>query len=175
MTLYKIHLVMSEIVQPRTAGLQIKAAFGAHTSAVQSQIPTDNAMTPCLLRLLHSRAIPTPTSPTTAARMTPDHHHGREHDPRHLYDLRDVRRGHRRASLSQSRTSHDSALPATASGRPADLRRRSLDAPVAARRARRRAWRRRPAAGHACLALVTTFQIKISPDAILLIFRRRRI
>ena len=63
---------------------------------------------------LHSRATPAPTSPTTAARVTPYHHHGREHDPRHLYDMRDARRGHRRASFSQSRTSHDSACPATA-------------------------------------------------------------
>ena len=165
----------SKIVQPRTAGLQIKATFGAHTFATQSQIPTDNDITLCLLRLLLSRATPAPASPTTAARATPDHHHGREHDPRHLYDLRDVRRGHRRASLSQSRTSHDSALPATASGRRDDLRRRPLDAPVAARRARRRAWRRRPVASHVPLALVATFQIKVSPNVILLIFRRRRI
>ena len=77
---------------------------------------------------------------------------------RHPVRPRDARREHRRPSFSQSRIWHDSALPATASGRPADLRRRRpLDAPVRARRARRRVRRRRPAAGHACLALVTTF------------------
>ena len=146
----------------------LNKAFGWATDQPSCQLPT-------MMTDLLSRATPPPTSSTTAARVTLDHRHGREHDRRHPVRSRDARRGHRRASFSQSCTSHDSALPATASGRPANLRRRPLDAPVTARRARRRARRRRPAAGHACLALVTTFQIKISPYVILLIFRRHRI
>ena len=61
---------LSEIIQPRMARLQLKASFGAHTFATQSQIPTDNAITTRLLRLLppaHRGGGPAPlTIPTTA-------------------------------------------------------------------------------------------------------------